>query len=283
MAEGAVVITGASTGIGHACALELDKRGFRVFAGVRRTEDAEALRKEGSDRLVPVMLDVTDEASLAAAAREVDAALGERGLQGLVNNAGIVVAGPLEALPLPELRKQLDVNVLGVAAATQAFLPMLRRGRGRIVNMGSICGLLSTPFMGPYCMSKYALEAYSDALRAELRPWGIEVCLIEPGSIATPIWEKSRREGAARYEQFSEEARELYGDRVQRMRRAAEKMGAKGIPAARVAEAVAHALSADRPRTRYLIGRDARLLRFMARWVPDRLRDRLILKGMGLA
>ncbi|GBL40485.1 dehydrogenase/reductase SDR family member 9 [Nitrospirota bacterium] len=167
-----VVITGASTGIGAACALHLDAMGFQVFAGVRRREDGAALKARGSQRLLPVRLDVTDEVSIAQAAALVKEAVGEEGIAGLVNNAGIAVAGPLEVLPIPELRKQFEVNVIGAVAVTQAFLPLVRIGRGRIVNMGSIAGRATMPFLGPYSMSKFALEAMTTALRLELDTWG---------------------------------------------------------------------------------------------------------------
>lgn len=278
---GAVVITGASTGIGRACALHLDRLGFRVFAGVRREIDGEALRETASTRLVPLMIDVTREESIAAAA--VTVAFAEpQGLHGLVNNAGIVVPGPLEILPLDAIRRQLEINLLGTIAVTQAFLPQLRRARGRVVNMGSINGLLSTPLSGPYSMSKFALEAFTDALRMELKPWGIEVAIVEPGSIRTPIWEKSVAFGEEMYRQLAEEGRALYDPMIQGLRDSARKIAGMGIPPERVAEAVAHALTADRPRTRYLVGRDARFLRLLQRWLPDRLRDRIILRGMGM-
>lgn len=279
---GNVLITGASTGIGRACALRLDGRGFRVFAGVRRPQDGEALRKEASDRLTPVQLDVTDAAAVAEARDAVAAAVGDAGLQGLVNNAGIVVTGPLEALSLDELRRQFDVNLFGVVVTTQAFLDLIRAGRGRIVNMSSIMGCLSTPFTGPYCMSKFALEAYTDALRMELAPWRIPVAAVEPGSIATPIWDKGRQAGEAHVGRWDERTRALYEPRMRAMAEASARMARKGIPPERVADAVVHALTAARPRTRYVVGADCRFLRLLARWVPDRLRDRLILRGLGL-
>ena len=178
-----VVITGASTGIGAACALHLDQWGWRVFAGVRKQGDAEALRAQGSARLTPVSLDVTDTVSISTAASAVAGAVGAAGLAGLVNNAGIVVPGPIELLPLSDLRRQLEINVVGQVAVTQAFLPLIRAGRGRIVNMGSIAGRMATPFTGAYGASKFALEALTDALRLELQPWGISVSIIEPGAV----------------------------------------------------------------------------------------------------
>ena len=182
-----VVITGASTGIGAASARHLDRLGFRVFAGIRKSQDGERLRAQTSSKLTPIRFDVTDDGSIAAAADTIRAALDGDGLAGLVNNAGIAVPGPIETVPLAEARKQFEVNVLGQIAVTQAFLPLLRQGRGRIVNIGSIAGLTATPFLGLYGASKFALEALTDALRVEVRPWGINVSIIEPGAIASSI------------------------------------------------------------------------------------------------
>src|SRR5579862_2288927 len=181
----AVLITGASTGIGAACALYLDARGFRVFAGVRNPADGEALRARSSSRLAPVLLDVTNSDSLRDAAAVINETVSETGLHGLVNNAGIAVGGPLEVLPLDDLRRQFEVNVVGQLAVTQAMLPLLRKARGRIVNMGSIVGRAPVPLVGAYSMSKAAVAAMTTALRLELDLWGIDVSLIEPGAIAT--------------------------------------------------------------------------------------------------
>jgi NAD(P)-dependent dehydrogenase (short-subunit alcohol dehydrogenase family) len=176
--QGAVVVTGASTGIGAACALRLDHLGFQVFAGVRRKEDAQALQAKASPQLMPIFLDVTDLDSITAAMHKVAITVGNSGLIGLVNNAGIAVGAPLEFIPITEFRKQLEVNVTGQLAVTQAFLPLLRLAKGRIVNMGSITGRSATPFLGAYSASKFALEALTDALRLELRPWGIWVAIL---------------------------------------------------------------------------------------------------------
>jgi NAD(P)-dependent dehydrogenase (short-subunit alcohol dehydrogenase family) len=219
---------------------------------------------------------VTDEAAIQAVAREVEAAVGDAGLAGLVNNAGIAVAGPLEFLPPEELRRQLDVNVVGQLAVTQAFLPLLRRGHGRIVNMGSISGRLATPFVGPYSASKFALEALSDALRIELRPWGIQVAVIEPGGIATPIWERSIAVADRLLESMPQQAMEYYGKVAPAIRKSALRMGKKGTPPSAVADAVAHALTAPRPRTRYFVGERASFTARVIARLPDRLRDRLV-------
>lgn len=277
----AVVVTGASTGIGRAVAEDLAARGFEVFAGVRRDADAQALRA-ASAALTPVMIDVTDGASLAAARATVDAALAGRGLWGLVNNAGIAVGGPLEFIEIDNLRRQFEVNVIGQIAATQAFLPAIRRARGRIVNIGSISGRLSTPFVGPYSASKHAMEALTDALRGELRPWGIGVSIVEPGAIDTPIWEKANTQVDDIERDIPREGMALYGKTIEAMRGFLGAQGRSGIPPERVARAVAHALTSRRPKTRYLVGADARIQAVASVVVPDRLMDRLVAKQLRL-
>lgn len=279
---GNVLITGTSTGIGRACALQLDRLGFRVLAGVRRIEDGEALRIRCSEQLKPILLDVTEPDSIESARRKIGSIVGKEGLQGLVNNAGIVVVGPLEVLPIAEIRRQIDVNLLGPIAVTQAFLDLIRSGHGRIVNMSSIAGQLASPFTGSYSMSKFALEAFSDALRMELTPWDIPVSVIEPGNVATPIWDKSRTRGESIYEGLGTDARTLYGDQLATLREVSRKIGSRGLSPERVAAAVALAITSARPRTRYVVGIDSKALRFISRWIPDRLRDRLILRGLGL-
>ena len=193
--RGAVVVTGSSTGIGRACALGLDRAGFAVYAGVRKAEDGDALRA-AAPRLEPLIVDVTDGEAIAAAAERVREATGGR-LAGLVNNAGVAVAAPVEGVALDELRRQLEVNVVGQVAVTQAFLAMIRAARGRIVFMSSIGGRNALPFVSPYNASKHAIEAIGDSLRQEMRPFGVEVSIIEPGSVATPIWDKSTAGGVA--------------------------------------------------------------------------------------
>lgn len=278
----AVLITGASTGIGAACALGLDRLGWRVFAGVRRAADGAALQRQASPGLTAVAIDVTDAASIAGAARTIAAVMGSRGLAGLVNNAGIVVPGPVELLPLPDLRRQLEVNVVGQVAVTQAMLPLLRPARGRIVNMGSISGRMATPFVGAYAASKFALEAFTDALRLEVRPWGIEVAIIEPGAIATPIWEKSTAEGDRLQAALPAEAVRLYGKALEALRKGVARAARDAISTDAVVAAVVHALTAARPRTRYVIGRRAKLQAAIARWVPDRARDGLLTRVLRL-
>lgn len=271
-----VVVTGASTGIGAACALDFAGRGMTVFAGVRDPLAGEALAAKGGPSLIPITLDVTDELSIMRSVKAVQSVVGEGGLGGLVNNAGIVIGSPLEVVPLSQLRKQLEVNVIGQIAVTQAFLPLLRRSRGRIVNMGSIAGRGTIPLLGPYSASKYALEALTDALRMELRPWGIHVSIIEPGAIATPIWEKSTKEAESLEVSVSAEAKALYGEAVIRIREAIAQAAQRAIQPDAVVRAVHHALTASSPRTRYLVGSDAKLRAWMVKWLPDRVQDQLL-------
>lgn len=272
----AVLITGASTGIGADCAWHLDRVGFAVFAGVRREQDGEALKQRGSGRLVPVLLDVTDDSSIQYAQTRVSEQVGPGGLYGLVNNAGIAVAGPLEAVPIPDLRRQLEINVIGQVAVTQAFLPLIRQARGRIVNMGSIAGRGAIPLMGPYAASKFALEALTDVLRLELQQWGIHVSIVEPGAIATPIWEKSRKEAVSLEATTTAEMRTLYGTLIGAVRKVVEQAAARAIPCDAVSKAVEHALTAARPKTRYLVGNDAKLRALMIKLLPDRFSDKML-------
>jgi len=276
------VITGASTGIGAACALHLDRLGWRVFAGVRRQADADTLKAQSSPRLTPISLDVTETVSISTAASAVAGAVGQAGLGGLVNNAGIVVPGPIEFLPLTDLRRQLEINVVGQVAVTQAFLPLIRAGRGRIVNMGSISGRMATPFTGAYAASKFALEALTDALRLELAPWGISVSIVEPGAVATPIWEKSARTAEAMLGSVQPEALVLYAEAIEAVKRTAADAAKRAVDPVDVARIVEHALTAARPRTRYVVGREAKFRAAMALLVPDRVRDNLVAKAMGL-
>jgi NAD(P)-dependent dehydrogenase (short-subunit alcohol dehydrogenase family) len=270
MASGTVVVTGASTGIGEAAALHLRERGFDVRAGVRNEEDAERLRAAG---VSPLRLDVTDAESIAVAAEE----LGDAPLAGLVNNAGIAVSAPLEFVPIHELRRQLNVNVIGQVAVTQAFLPALRRGQGRIVNVSSIGGRIALPLAGPYAASKFALEGLSDSLRREVAQFGIEVSLVEPGGVKTPIWDKGTKTAEQIAISLPPEAGQLYGRMVDVLRRETVRIAeTDGMEPERVARVIGHALTSRKPKTRYLVGRDAKLRWAVAKRVPDRVFDRLI-------
>ncbi|HSB33331.1 MAG TPA: SDR family oxidoreductase [Nitrospirota bacterium] len=268
-----VVITGTSTGIGRACALHLDGLGFHVFAGVRTSRDAESLHRESARRITPLLMDVTDNLSVRAAADAVTGAAGDAGLFGLVNNAGIVVSGPLEFLPESEIRKQFEVNVMGSIAVVQAFLPLIRKARGRIVNMSSISGRMALPFLGPYAASKFALEAITDSLRVELLPWEVKVSLVEPGAVKTPIWEKSRIAAETTARNFPPEAYELYGRATAAFRSETEKADKAGVETEVVVRAVENALTAKEPKTRYLVGRHVHLQAFLRSALPDRLFD----------
>jgi NAD(P)-dependent dehydrogenase (short-subunit alcohol dehydrogenase family) len=278
--RGAVLISGASTGIGRACAEHLDSLGFTIFAGVRKQSDADSLRG-GSGRTQPLMLDVTDSESIASAMRIVDEA-SPGGLAGLVNNAGISVGGPLEFVPLDEWRRQLEVNFIGQVAVTQAALPALRRARGRIVNMTSIGGRLASPFLGPYNASKYALEAVTDALRLELRQFGIEVAAVEPGAVVTPIWEKGRASAEQATANMPAEALKLYGGGFAAISRFISQAESSGVPPIEVARAVEHALTASRPKTRYVVGRDAKMRLLLTRFLPTRAMDRVLVRALGI-
>ena len=275
-----VLITGASTGIGRACALHLDRLGWQVFAGVRRAADAAALRAAASTDLAPLILDVTQTEQVTAAAEQVNNLVGEGGLDGLVNNAGISIGGPLEFVPLELWRRQLEVNVLGQVCVTQAFLPLLRRAHGRIINMSSTSGLNAMPAIGPYASSKFALEALSDSLRVELRHLGVKVILVEPGTIFTPIWERSLAVADAWLAEAPPALDDLYGDIVPVVRDWALSAERRGLPVERVSEAVAHALMVPKPKARYLIVGYPRLFVYLLRLAPVGLRDRMIARRM---
>lgn len=282
MATGAVVITGTSTGIGRAAALRLDGAGFDVFAGVRRAEDGERLRADASERLRTLMLDVTDADAIAAAVREVEAAVGERGVAGLVNNAGVTVVGPLEFVAIDDVRRQLEVNLVGQIAVTQAFLPLIRRATGRIVNISSVGGRVVNGFLGPYQASKFAIEAVTDALRKELRPWGIHVVAIEPGSIDTEMWRKGTEQGQEAIDELPPEGRALYGEQIPKVMEFALKIAERAVSPERVAAAIERALTASRPRTRYLVGIDARAQVALSGLLPARAMDALEARLMGI-
>lgn len=277
-----VLVTGASTGIGRATALHLDQRGWRVFAGVRREEDADSLREAASAQLESLMLDVTDAGQIVAAAERIGAETGRAGLDGLVNNAGIAVPGPLETLPIEDFKRQIEVNLTAQVAVTQAVLPAIRGARGRIVFITSIGGLMAFPMFGAYHAAKFGLEAVGDVFRQELRPWGISVSVVEPGSIATPIWERGEAEVEAIAGRARDGHTDLYGKAIDAYREVARKTGARGIPPEKVAARIEHALSAGRPRTRYLVGADARGQAFASRVLPDRLVDWIVARATGM-
>jgi len=275
----AVLVTGAATGIGEACALHLDRLGHRVYAGVRKEEHAQGLRERGSDRVVPVFLDVTDQAQVDVVAKQIAGDAG--GLDGVVNNAGIAKGGPLEYLPLEEWREQLDVNVIGQVSVTKAMLPLIRLAGGRIVFIGSIGGKVATMLLGPYNASKFAIEAIGESLRHELHPWGISVSVVEPGAIKTPIWDKGREDADRLERDLPDEARSRYADHIAAIRKGIDMQDRQGVGPEKVAKAVEHALFARRPKTRYLVGTDARVQSALVRWLPDRPREAIIRRIAG--
>jgi NAD(P)-dependent dehydrogenase (short-subunit alcohol dehydrogenase family) len=277
----AALVTGASTGIGQDITRFLADRGWTVFAGVRKTEDAHRLKSLQSDRIIPVFLDVTQPEQIKTAVSQIQQSQSGSGLNGLVNNAGIAVSGPLEFLSMQDLRYQYEVNFLGQIAVTQAMLPLLRQRRGRIVNMSSISGRVAMPFLGPYASSKFALEAFSDSLRLELRPWKMPVILIEPGAVETPIWEKSIDAAVERVKRLPNTAHQLYKADIHRMLDKIAATGSHGIPVEQVSAAVFHALTARRPKVRYYLGRGTRAAALFARLAPDRFRDWVIARLTG--
>ena len=277
-----VVITGASSGIGKACAMLLAREGVRVFATVRRHDDGEALRREAGAALIPLILDVTDRSTIASAAQEVDEQLGGEGLDGLANVAGIGTSGPIEYLTDAELRRVFDVNVFGQIAVTQAFLPMLHRGRGRIVNMSSVGAHIAIPFGGALTASKSAFGSLSDSLRLELRPFGILVCAVEPGSINTPAVDKTLGDVEGVIARMPPDGARRYGDMLRAFASRAYAREKRGSSPEVVAEAVRHALTARRPHTRYVVGKDARTLAILPKLLPDGVLDALKVRLLGL-
>ena len=276
------VVTGASTGIGHACATRLAEEGWRVFAGVRKQADADRLKAELGDNLVPLIIDVTDDDTVRAAADAVRTALSGRTLDGLVNNAGIAVAGPMLNVPLEDFRQQLEVNVTGIVRVTQAFGPLLgvdeelEGGPGRIVMMSSVAGELAAPFLGPYSASKHAVEGLSKALRRELMLYGIQVVVIGPGAVATPIWEKA---GEVDPEPYS---KTRFYQPLLRIRQWMTRNGPDGFPPSKIADRVFRALTEDKPDFRYAIVPKRLTNWTLPKLLPDRMVDNMVAKSVGL-
>lgn len=276
----AALVTGASTGIGRATALRLDAAGWQVFAGVRKDEDAASLRAAAGERLEPLMIDVTDSEQIAVAAERISTATGGK-LDGLVNNAGLALPSPLETMPIEDFRRQIEINLTGQVAVTQAMLPAIREARGRIVFISSIGGLIAFPLTGAYHAAKFGIEAVGDIFRRELGPWDISVSIVEPGSIDTPIWDRGSGH-ADQIEERSPRVRELYGGAVDKYRTVVKQTAERGIPPEKVAATIEHALDARRPRTRYLVGIDAKVQARLRHVVPTRVMDRIIARAMGL-
>lgn len=275
-----IVITGASSGIGRATALRLAGKGWRVFAAVRKDSDAEALQAEG--RLETTILDVTDRESISREARDVADRLGGRGLDGLFNNAGVGATSPVEYTPLDKLREMFEINLFGQIATIQAFLPLIRTAKGRIINTGSVGDYITPPFGGPLASSKAAFASMSAALRLELRAQGIRVCVIEPGAIDTPAVEKTLGGVERTIAALPPEGIALYGEAMRRMADAFTKKEHAGSPPEAVAEVVERALTDGNPRTRYPAGKDSVKLTLLARFLPEKLVDAAILRIFGL-
>jgi NAD(P)-dependent dehydrogenase (short-subunit alcohol dehydrogenase family) len=263
-----VLISGASRGIGRATALRMARAGWTVYATVRKPADGEALLAEAAGEIKLLQLDLADDAQIAA----LDGSLPER-LDAVVNNAGIVVSGPLETLSAADLREQFEVNVVGAVALTNAVLPRLRRARGRIVFLSSLSGLISTPMTGAYNASKFAIEAIADAWRLELRPWGIKVVLVEPAMTDTDLWRNAPETLEAEAAEMSEEHRGLYGEHLDGMRKTVPRMQKMAKPVDGVAATIERALTTARPRARYPVGVDVKVQAALSGVTPDRLKD----------
>lgn len=275
MSSGGVLVTGASRGIGRACVDELARRGLHVVAGVRRAEDAEALDRETSGRVTPVLLDVTDTAQVRAAATRVQDLLGGEPLRAVVNNAGTMLSGPLEHVSLDEVRRLLEVNVVGPLTVVQAFLPLLRASNGRIVNIGSTSGRHAGRFVGAYAASKAGMEALTSTLRLELADAGVAVCIVEPGAVATDLWDQ---DGIAQEEWMAAlgpDGRRHYGPRAERRLAKLADVKEGALQPQAVAAVVAEALTSRRPRPRYVVGRRAAVLVAATRALPERALIRL--------
>ena len=277
-----VVVTGVSTGIGWAAAKILVERGFRVFGSVRKPADAERLQQEFGAAFVPLLFDVTDEAAVRAAADSVRAQLRGETLFGLVNNAGVAIPAPLLHQPIADFRKQVEINLVAQLLVSQAFLPLLGTDRslkgkpGRIVNISSSSGKNGSPFVGAYSASKHALEGFSESLRRELMLYGIDVIIVGPGPIKTPIWDKAGEIDLAQYQETE------YVEAMQRFQKYAIDSGRNGYPPEKVAQVVLRALTAARPRVRYAVVPGNPLVNFLQGWLPKRLLDEIIARGLGL-
>ncbi|MFT5674707.1 MAG: short-subunit dehydrogenase [Paraglaciecola sp.] len=264
-----VVVTGASTGIGRGCVKVLSEKGFHVFGSVRKQADADSLTQEFGDKVTPLIFDTTDEQAVTAGAAKAKEIMGSATLSGLVNNAGIAVTGPLMHVPIDELRHQLEVNTIAPVIVSQAFLPLLGavnpplQNPGRIINISSLAGVTAMPFVGPYAASKHALEAISGSLRQELMMYGIDVIIIGPGSVATPIWDKAEHVDSSQYSDTDfKQPLEIMGNLM-------SELGLKGIAVEKVGELVHHTITTAKPKVRYTI-------------VPNRLRDWIIPQNLPL-
>ena len=279
-----ILITGASTGIGLASAKLFQSKGWQVFAGYRSDEDGQVLAALGC---TPLYLDVADPQAISVAIAELENSLGDNGLNYLINNAGLATAAPLEHIPIDDFKYQMAVNVEGVLLVTQACLPLIRKStassarQARIVNVSSVSGLIAYPALGAYCASKFALEALSDSLRMELLAHDIDVIVVHPGPVKTPIWQRSTAAGRKRMEVMNTAAEKDYGQLMTAMMNGAEESERYGIEASRVAKTIETALISRKPKTRYLVGNGMRRLLWFARLLPERRRDRIFMKKLG--
>ncbi len=277
-----IVITGASSGIGYDAARYLIARGYHVFGSVRKQADGDRVQAALGEQFTPLLFDVTDGVAVATAVSQVTEKVGGNGLAGLVNNAGIAVAGPLMHLSLEEFRQQFEVNLFGLLDVTQKFLPLLgavpnaTHPPGRIVNISSVSGKIVYPFMGPYAASKHALEALSDALRRELLLFNIDVVVIEPGSVQTPIWDKAQDLDTTQYNDTA------YKGMLDGMKRVFVNQGKNGIPVEKVSEVIYEALTKEKPKTRYVLARKLLTSWLLPRYLPDRRFDKIIAKRLGI-
>ncbi|MCE3290556.1 MAG: oxidoreductase [Caulobacter sp.] len=276
-----IVVTGVSTGIGWGAVKVLTSHGFHVFGSVRKQADADRLKQDFGDAFTPLIFDVTDAAGAQAAALQVREALGGQTLAGLVNNAGIAVAGPLLHLPVDDLRRQLEINVVGVLITTQAFGPLLgaepglQGPKGRIVNISSVGGRNASPFVGPYSASKFALEGLSESLRRELLIHGIDVVVVAPGAVATPIWDKADEVDTSLY------AQTVFAPALERIKAYMLELGKKGLPPEDIGEAIHTALTTAKPKHRYVVSPSPFEV-FMTEVLPRRTMDRIVGKRLGL-
>lgn len=277
-----IVITGASTGIGYDAARYLIARDYHVFGSVRKQADGERMQGELGEQFTPLLFDVTDGAAVETAVAQVTQKIDGAGLAGLVNNAGIAVAGPLMHIPMEDLRFQFEVNFFGLLDVTRKFLPLLgalenaSHPPGRIVNISSVSGKIVYPFMGPYAASKHALEAISDALRRELLLFGVDVVVIEPGSVQTPIWDKAQDLDTEQYNHTA------YSGMMEGMKQVFIGQGKSGIPVERVSETIYTALTKEKPKTRYVLARKLLTSWLLPRYLPDRRFDKIIARRLGL-
>jgi len=269
-----VFLTGADGGIGHVCALELDRAGVNVIAGVfPDLSRAEKMLAKASDRLKPIVINSTDADSIAAAKKEIENIVGSDGLYAVINMAGLSGMGPVEFFPIEQFKKVFAVNVFGTFGVTQAMIPLVRKTQGYIINISSDAGLVSYPFAAPYCSSKFAIEAISDALRVELKPWNIKVVLVEPGNVQTDMWQKAVDGVQKQIDSLPPEAVELYAEEYKKW----ASMTTQGMPPERISDKIIDILSSDKPKARNVVGDDAEMTQVIS-YMPDEMRDKVVWK-----